>query len=61
MDASQLKPNVVYTKVLSGFATSAHLKIKVSFEANTPFSDRKVEDTKTAVRELGSGDDVRTE
>ena len=52
-----------YTKVLSGFATSADLKIRVSFEAesDTPLSDQKVEDTKTALRELGLGDDVRTE
>ena len=63
MDASQLKPNVACTKVLSGFATSADLKITVSFEAqsDTPFSDQKVEDAETALREVGLGDRVETE
>jgi hypothetical protein len=46
-----------YTKVLSKHATDKNLKLKVSFEA-TPaagISKEKLEETKTALRELGLG------
>ena len=52
-----------YTKVLSRFATSTGLRLTVSIEVspNDGVSNQRVEETKTALRELGLVDDVDVE
>jgi hypothetical protein len=49
-----------YTKVLTRFATTKGLKIKIDFEVSQAdgISEQKVEETKVALRELGLDDDV---
>jgi hypothetical protein len=49
-----------YTKMLTRFATTKGLKIKIDFEVSQAegISEQKVEETKVALRELGLGDDV---
>ena len=49
-----------YTKVLSRYATGKGLKLCVSFEVTTEggVSKQNVEETKTALKELGLNDDV---
>ncbi len=49
-----------YTKVLTRFATTKGLKIKIDFEVSQGegISEQKVEETKVALRELGLDDDV---
>jgi len=52
-----------YTKVLTKFVKAGSLKLNVSIEA-TPkegVTDHQVEETKTALRELGINDNVHTE
>lgn len=51
-----------YTKVLSRFATGKGLKLSVSFEVTTEggVSKQNVEETKTALKELGLNDEVDT-
>jgi hypothetical protein len=52
-----------YTKVLTRFATTKGLKIKIDFEVSQAegISEQKVEETKVALRELGLGDDVEVQ
>jgi hypothetical protein len=52
-----------YTKVLTRFATTKGLKIKIDFEVLQAegISEQKVEETKMALRELGLGDDVEVQ
>lgn len=52
-----------YTKVLSRFAAGSGLKLTVSVEVSQEdgISSQKLEDTKTALRELGLKDDIRLE
>ena len=52
-----------YTKVLSRFAVGGGLKLTVQVEVAPPggVSEQKVEETKVALRELGLGDDLKTE
>jgi len=49
-----------YTKVLSKFASAAGLKltVKVDVTPESGVSKQKVEETKSALRELGLNDDV---
>ena len=49
-----------YTKVLTRFATTKGLRIKIDFEVSQieGISEQKVEETKIALRELGLEDDV---
>ena len=49
-----------YTKVLTRFATTKGLKIKIDFEVSQVdgISEQKAEETKVALRELGLDDDV---
>jgi hypothetical protein len=49
-----------YTKVLTRFVNAPGLKVEISFEAPTKPEEAKtrVEDTKTALRELGLAEDV---
>jgi hypothetical protein len=51
-----------YTKVLSRFASSKGLKLTVSVQVSPEgdISKQKVEETKTALRELGLDDDIKT-
>lgn len=51
-----------YTKVLSKFATSPHLKIEVSFEVKAAREqvESKATETKTGLRELGLSDQVES-
>ena len=44
-----------YTKVLSKYATDKSLKLKVSFDTapDSGISNEKLEETKSALRELG--------
>jgi hypothetical protein len=51
-----------YTKVLSRFATAPGLKLHVRFElpADDSVTDTKIEETRTALRELGLDDDVQS-
>jgi hypothetical protein len=51
-----------YTKVLSRFASSKGLKLTISIEVSPEggISKQKVEETKTALRELGLNDDVES-
>lgn len=56
--SGSIAPNkwtVFYTKVLARFASSSKLKINVSFEIedDTVVTDQKIEETKTALKELG--------
>jgi len=50
-----------YTKVLSRFASSAGLKLKVSFEvpAEGDQGHAKAEEARAGLKELGLDDDVR--
>jgi hypothetical protein len=50
-----------YTKVLAKFASSGGLKISVTIEVEptTGLSKQKIDETRTALRELGLGDDVK--
>jgi len=52
-----------YTKVLSRFQIGEHLKLKVNVEVKPKegIPDQKVNETKTALRELGLSDAVKTE
>ena len=52
-----------YTKVLSRFVASSALRLQVSFEAKTidEQAERSLEDTRTALRELGLDTDARIE
>jgi hypothetical protein len=52
-----------YTKVLTRFATTKGLKIKIDFEVSQAdgISEQKVEETKVALRELGLGDDIKVQ
>ena len=52
-----------YTKVLSKFAREMNLKISIQFEVTQEdgVSPQKIEEAKTALRELGLGDDVGVE
>jgi hypothetical protein len=49
-----------YTKVLSKFATTRGLKLKLSVEVAPEggISKQKLEETKAALRELGLSDDL---
>jgi hypothetical protein len=51
-----------YTKVLSRFATGKGLRLCVSFEVKTEgeLSKESIEETRTALRELGLSDEVQT-
>ena len=51
---------ILYCPRVEAAPAATGLQITVSFKAefDTPFPDRKVEDTKSALRELGLGDDV---
>ena len=53
----------LYTKVLSRFASSSGLKLTVKFEAKAECeqSERKLEETNAALRELGLENDARLE
>ena len=59
-DLPVLKWMNFYTKVLARFATDQGLNINVSVqvEPDGGISDRKIEETKSALRELGLGDDI---
>jgi hypothetical protein len=53
-----------YTKVVSKFATTPGIKLTVKFEANPPggVSHQKVEETRSALKELGlDGDNLKSE
>ena len=52
-----------YTKVLSKFANNKGLKISINFQvaSNDGVTKQKVEETKTALRELGLDDNVKFE
>jgi hypothetical protein len=52
-----------YMKVLTKFAASQGLKLRLNLEVATPegISERKVEETKVALRELGLSDEMNTE
>ena len=52
-----------YTKVLSKYAVGNEMKITLNVEVKQAagISSQKVEETKTALRELGMGDDVKAE
>jgi hypothetical protein len=52
-----------YTKVLSKFAVGNEMKITLNIEVKqiAGISSQKLEETKTALRELGMGDDVKVE
>ena len=52
-----------YTKVLSRFQIGEHLKLKVNVEVKPKegIPDQKVNETKTALKELGLSDAVKTE
>jgi hypothetical protein len=52
----------LYTKVLTRFVQSGNLKLKVTIDVTPPdgVTDQQVEETKTALRELGMNDDVQT-
>ncbi len=47
-----------YTKVLTKYVQVGGLKLKVTFEANPSegITDRQIEETKAALRELGLND-----
>ena len=49
-----------YTKVLSKFASGGGLKLKLTVEASPDggLSKQRIEETKSALRELGLSDDV---
>jgi len=49
-----------YTKVLAKFATGTDLKVTVSIDVtpDTNTADQKIEETKTALRELGLPDSI---
>ncbi len=49
-----------YTKVLSRFATTSGLKLRIQVEVSPPdgLSKQTVEETKNALRELGLGDNL---
>ncbi|HEU0038007.1 MAG TPA: AAA family ATPase, partial [Verrucomicrobiae bacterium] len=51
-----------YTKILSKFASSRGLKLTLKVEVSPEggLSRQKAEETKTALRELGLNDDVKT-
>ncbi|HNZ11158.1 MAG TPA: DUF499 domain-containing protein [Smithellaceae bacterium] len=52
-----------YTKVLSKYAVGNEMKITLTIEVKQAagISSQKIEETKTALRELGMGDDVKAE
>ncbi|HOK07682.1 MAG TPA: DUF499 domain-containing protein [Syntrophales bacterium] len=52
-----------YTKVLSKYAVGNEMKITLNVEVKQAggISSQKIEETKTALRELGMGDDVKAE
>ena len=52
-----------YQKVLSKFTTGRGIKLTVSVEVSneTGISAQKIEETKSALRELGLGDEVKGE
>lgn len=61
--AGQIQPNkwtVFYTKVLARYASNPNLKIKISFELQDDqnITDQKIEETKTALKELGLDDAI---
>ena len=49
-----------YTKVLSRFATTPGLRLQVRFElpADGNVTEAKIEETRTALRELGLSQDI---
>jgi hypothetical protein len=52
-----------YTKILSKYAVGNKMKITLNIEVKqiAGISSQKIEETKTALRELGMGDDVKSE
>jgi hypothetical protein len=52
-----------YTKILSKYAVGNEMKITLSIEVRQTggISSQKIDETKTALRELGMGDDVKAE
>jgi len=52
-----------YTKVLSRFVKDGSLKINVSFESSSEmgFDKNQIEETKTALRDIGLGDSIKEE
>lgn len=61
--SGQIQPNkwtVFYTKILAKYASNPKLKISISFELQDDqnITDQKIEETKTALKELGLDDNL---
>jgi hypothetical protein len=52
-----------YTKVLTRFVKDGSLKINVSFESlsESGFDKNQIEETRTALRDIGLGDNIKEE